>query len=741
MALPLTITDAGRAALVNATNNGTLPIVLQFVKFGSGQYTPNPLYTALLAEFKLLSTISGDVVAPDQIHVTVRDESTDQYTLNEIGLYTDDNVLFALYSSPTETILEKAEQGIVLLSLDIAITSEDAANIAFGDTSFLLPGATELTAGVIAKATTAEATARSSNTKVLTPKTGGEMLATHENAGTAHSWAQISGKPTQATRWPLWTEVTNKPTVYPAASHLHSFTELINLPVYTTRWPAWSEVTSKPATYAPSAHGHPWSDLSGVPSSFTPSAHGHAWSDLSSVPTQATRWPAWSEVTSKPATYAPSAHGHPWSDLSGVPSSFTPSAHGHAWSDLSSVPTQATRWPAWSEVTSKPSTFTPSAHGHSTSDITGLDAALAGKLSSSGKAADSNLFDGLDSSVFVRSFVIEDGDGTEVSITHAKEIKFVEGGGIDINWTDTSTGSDADPFDLTFTVVSAPKLSTARTISLGNQLSGSANFDGSGNITINATVAANSHGHTISNVDGLELALSGKLSTLGVANDSNAVNGLRTQFGGANYNVIPRTDSSGYTYVGRYLRFYGTTSKTDVDWQIGYSTTGDNGSFYFYNDGGLVRYEFTDGGEFRADGDVVAGYSDERLKNIIGPITNAIESIKQWRAIQYTATQELCELTEGAFSPNVLELGITAQSVEQPNPELIRPAPFDLNNKGESISGEHYITLRYERTTAVITAALQELISLVEAQGEQIKALESVAIKNLSQKKVTRAKR
>jgi hypothetical protein len=48
-------------------------------------------------------------------------------------------------------------------------------------------------------------------------------------------------------------------------------------------------------------------------------------------------------------------------------------------------------------------------------------------------------------------FVMEDGDGTEVTITEDKEVKFVEGTGIDINWTDTSTGSDGDPYDLTFT--------------------------------------------------------------------------------------------------------------------------------------------------------------------------------------------------------------------------------------------------------------------------------------------------
>ena len=49
-------------------------------------------------------------------------------------------------------------------------------------------------------------------------------------------------------------------------------------------------------------------------------------------------------------------------------------------------------------------------------------------------------------------FVIEDGDGTEVTITENKEVKFVEGSNININWTDTSNGSDSDPYDLTFAV-------------------------------------------------------------------------------------------------------------------------------------------------------------------------------------------------------------------------------------------------------------------------------------------------
>jgi len=48
------------------------------------------------------------------------------------------------------------------------------------------------------------------------------------------------------------------------------------------------------------------------------------------------------------------------------------------------------------------------------------------------------------------SFQLEDGDGTEVTINDAKEVKFIDGKGLQINWSDVSDGSDGDPYDLTF---------------------------------------------------------------------------------------------------------------------------------------------------------------------------------------------------------------------------------------------------------------------------------------------------
>lgn len=60
---------------------------------------------------------------------------------------------------------------------------------------------------------------------------------------------------------------------------------------------------------------------------------------------------------------------------------------------------------------------------------------------------------------------------------------------------------------------SANKLATARTISLTGDVTGSTSFDGSGNVSIAATVADDSHNHTIANVDGLQSALNGKSAT------------------------------------------------------------------------------------------------------------------------------------------------------------------------------------------------------------------------------------
>jgi hypothetical protein len=90
-------------------------------------------------------------------------------------------------------------------------------------------------------------------------------------------------------------------------------------------------------------------------------------------------------------------------------------------------------------------------------------------VSSSVTAPKLDLLNSLSTSgTVMQSFVLEDGDGTEVTITEGKEVKFVEGHGIDINWTDTSTGSDADPYDLEFSLKTDMRINSNTDVYTGN---------------------------------------------------------------------------------------------------------------------------------------------------------------------------------------------------------------------------------------------------------------------------------
>ena len=63
------------------------------------------------------------------------------------------------------------------------------------------------------------------------------------------------------------------------------------------------------------------------------------------------------------------------------------------------------------------------------------------------------------------------------------------------------------------TASTAGRWTTARTISLTGDVSGSASIRGDANATLSATVANNSHSHTITNVSGLQTALDDKVDS------------------------------------------------------------------------------------------------------------------------------------------------------------------------------------------------------------------------------------
>jgi len=165
--------------------------------------------------------------------------------------------------------------------------------------------------------------------------------------------------------------------------------------------------------------------------------------------------------------------------------------------------------------------------------------------------------------------------------------------GIEAGATADQTKADIDALGIAASTASA--LATARNIAVTGAVTGNANFDGSGNIsmsttatadptltlsgdasgsatftnlgnaTLSVTVADDSHNHVISNVDGLQTALDGKLSTSGKAADSNLLDGIDSSAfvrSNANDTVSGQID---FTYGDQ--AFWSSQSGTSATWR------------------------------------------------------------------------------------------------------------------------------------------------------------------------------
>lgn len=163
------VTSAGLAALLNAEQNGTLPVKITKFGLGTGNYTPTADKTALQSKFKEITALSGGAVGDNVIHVTMTDASSDAYTANEVGVYLEDGTLFALSSQPVGAILQKAAGSQALLSLDLVLQGGTGGVTVSGGTNFFNPPATTTTAGVVKLASLDEITAGTNTTKACTP--------------------------------------------------------------------------------------------------------------------------------------------------------------------------------------------------------------------------------------------------------------------------------------------------------------------------------------------------------------------------------------------------------------------------------------------------------------------------------------------------------------------------------------------------------------------------------------------
>lgn len=187
----LVLTQAGLDALVNAEAGNTANIQISQLGLSEQSFNPAPTLTALPGEFKRLGLLSGTSASDTIIHMTGQDASDDVYDLRGFGLFLDDGTLFATFAQ-ADPLFVKVSVAQFLFSVDVAFGDSAAAQIDFGDATFLYPPATEVTQGVAEIATQAEVDAGTDDARIVTPKklaaivsaiVGGFTTATEEAEG------------------------------------------------------------------------------------------------------------------------------------------------------------------------------------------------------------------------------------------------------------------------------------------------------------------------------------------------------------------------------------------------------------------------------------------------------------------------------------------------------------------------------------------------------------------------------
>ena len=113
----------------------------------------------------------------------------------------------------------------------------------------------------------------------------------------------------------------------------------------------------------------------------------------------------------------------------------------------------------------------------------------------------------------------------------------------------------------------------------------------------------------------------------------------------------------------------------------------------------------TASGTIRATGNIVAYYSDEKLKDFEGNIPDALDKVCQLNGYYYTQNDKAAEL---GYENYERQVGVSAQEVEKVMPEVVETAPISYDND------EDYLTVDYGRLVPLLIESIKELKNEIE---------------------------
>ena len=213
----------------------------------------------------------------------------------------------------------------------------------------------------------------------------------------------------------------------------------------------------------------------------------------------------------------------------------------------------------------------------------------------------------------------------------------------------------------------------------------------------------------------------------GGASSGNATLNLNVGTSGAWWSKALYVSSAGVVEAGKYIDWHDSNTETD-DYSVRMTCVGsqiqftgdilvastvssnsdlrapivyDSANTNYYWDGSNT------GDSIRVAGDIVAYYSDERLKDIQGNIPDALNKVKQLNGFYYTANEKAQEYGYEADK----KVGLSAQEVEAVLPEIIKEAPI----------GDGYKTVDYAKVVPLLVEAIKDLSKELEEVKKQLK--------------------
>jgi hypothetical protein len=172
---------------------------------------------------------------------------------------------------------------------------------------------------------------------------------------------------------------------------------------------------------------------------------------------------------------------------------------------------------------------------------------------------------------------------------------------------------------------------------------------------------------------------------------------------GPKYIVAIAGNSDESTYLGKEAYWTLLGANANEGWKFRSSNTNN----VFTINAGLYGYVAT------LLGALTQNASDSRLKTNVSNIENALAKVSSLNGFTYNWNQLANTLI--GFNMEENEVGLSAQEVQLVLPEAVKIAPFDTDNGiNESISGENYLTIQYEKLVPLLIEAIKELAAEVE---------------------------